>query len=364
MRICLLSMEIFAWGKHGGYGRATRVIGRELARRGVPVTAVVPRRGSQGPVERLDGIEVLSFEPGMPWRAARLLRECNADVYHSQEPSFTTYLAQKIMPSRAHLVTLRDTHDLSDWIAELRFPSLNRLQVLSNKLYEDNLLVQRAVRRASRVCAAAEFLRAKGARKYRLASLPELLPTPVAVPHVVEKAATPTVCYLARWDRRKRPEIFLDLAGKFPRVRFVAFGTSRDRAYERQLRSRYASVPNLELAGYVDQFGSGLVAETLSASWILVNTSVREGLPNAFLEAAAHGCAILSSADPDGFASRFGARVVGDDFAAGLSQLLANNRWRECGALGREYVRTTYELELAMDRHLRHYRELTGAQPV
>lgn len=360
MRVCLLSMEIFAWGKHGGYGRATRLIGRELARRGVYVTAVVPRRGNQGPVEWLDGIEVLGFESGMPWRAGRLLRECNADIYHSQEPSFTTYLAQKTMPSRAHLVTLRDTHDRSDWITELRYPSLSRLQVLSNKLYEDNLLVQRAVRRANRVCAAAEFLRAKGARKYHLAALPELLPTPVAVPDVVQKAPTPTVCYLARWDRRKRPELFLDLAGKFPGVRFVAFGTSRDPRYERKLRSHYAELPNLEMPGYVDQFGFGLVADTLSASWILVNTSIREGLPNAFLEAAAYGCAILSSADPDGFATRFGTRVVGDDFAAGLQYLLTDDRWRERGALGREYIRTTYELELAMDRHLRHYRELTG----
>lgn len=364
MRVCLLSMEIFAWGKHGGYGRATRIIGRELVRRGVDVTAVVPRRGNQAPVEWLDGIEVRGYEPGMPWRAGKLLRECNADVYHSQEPSFTTYLAQKTMPSRAHLVTLRDTHDLSDWITELRYPSLNRMQVLSNKLYEDNLLVQRAVRRASRVCCAAEFLRAKGARKYRLATLPELLPTPVAVPHVAQKAATPTVCYLGRWDRRKRPELFLDLASQFPQVRFVAFGRSRDLTYERHLRSRYAAVPNLEMPGYIDQFGSRLVADTLSASWVLVNTSIREGLPNAFLEAAAHGCAILSSADPEGFAARFGARVVADDFADGLNQLLTDNRWRERGALGREYVRNTYELELAMDRHLWHYRELVAAQPV
>jgi glycosyltransferase involved in cell wall biosynthesis len=293
-----------------------------------------------------------------------MLRECNADVYHSQEPSFTTYLAQRTMPARAHMVTLRDTHNLSDWIAELRYPSLNRVQVLGNKLYEDNLLVQRAVRRADRVCCAAEFLRAKGARKYRLATLPDFLPTPVSVPAQVEKSTTPAVCYLARWDRRKRPELFLDLAAKFPHVRFVAFGASRDSAYERHLRTRHAGAPNLEMPGYVDQFGSRLVEDTLSASWILVNTSIREGLPNAFLEAAAHGCAILSSADPDGFASRFGARVAADDFAAGLDHLLTDDRWREFGARGREYVRATFALELAMEQHLRHYRELTGAEPL
>jgi len=34
MRVCLISVEIFAWGKYGGFGRATRLIGRELAKRG------------------------------------------------------------------------------------------------------------------------------------------------------------------------------------------------------------------------------------------------------------------------------------------------------------------------------------------
>ena len=40
MKICLIAMEIFAWGKYGGFGRATRMIGKELAKRGVTVTAV------------------------------------------------------------------------------------------------------------------------------------------------------------------------------------------------------------------------------------------------------------------------------------------------------------------------------------
>ncbi len=63
MRVCLISVEIFAWGKYGGFGRATRLIGRELARRGVEVTAVIPRRQDQKPVEYLDGIRVLGFKP-------------------------------------------------------------------------------------------------------------------------------------------------------------------------------------------------------------------------------------------------------------------------------------------------------------
>ena len=358
MRVCLISMEIFAWGKYGGFGRASRIIGRELAKRGVTVFAVVPRRGDQRPVEPLDGITVLGFEPAMPWRAAAMLQSCNADIYHSEEPSFTTYLAQRAMPQRKHLVTLRDTHNLGDWMTELRFPSLNRLQVLTNFLYEDNVLVHRAVRRADRVFCAAEFLRAKGARKYRLKSVPELLPTPVPMPAEVRKSERPTVCYLARWDRRKRPDLFLDLASRFPQVRFVALGRSRDPEFERSLRERYAGLPNLEMPGHLDQFGSTGLSDLLSESWIMVNTARREGLPNAFLEAAAHGCAILSAVNPDGFASRFGAFVPDDDFAGGLTHLLNGGAWRARGEQARAYVRQTFELESAIDRHLAIYNEV------
>jgi glycosyltransferase involved in cell wall biosynthesis len=360
MRVCLISMEVFAWGKHGGYGRATRVIGRELVGRGVEVFVVVPRRGNQQRVETLDGMTVLGFESRAPWRATDLLRECDADVYHSQEPSFTTYLAQKAMPHRKHVVTLRDTHEPKDWWTELMYPSLGRWQVIGNKLYEDNLLVQISVRRAHRVYCAAEFLRVKARRKYRLTATPEFLPTPIAVPAQVAKADRPTVCYLARWDRRKRPELFLQLAAKFPEIRFIAFGKARDADEEARLTFEYGQLPNLVIRGYVDQFASAEVERALSESWILVNTSIREGLPNAFLEAGAHGCAILSAVDPDGFASRFGVRVTSDDFPGGLTTLLRDNRWSDCGQRARQYVTATFELHRSMDQHLAIYQELTA----
>ena len=47
MKICLICVEIFAWGKFGGFGRATRIIGRELVKKGFEVTAIVPLRKGQ-----------------------------------------------------------------------------------------------------------------------------------------------------------------------------------------------------------------------------------------------------------------------------------------------------------------------------
>jgi len=358
MRICLLSTEIFAWGKYGGFGRATRTIGRELARRGLAVSAIVPRRPGQQAVESLDDITVLSYPMGSPWQVAGLCRATDADIYHSQEPSTATWFALRAMPDRRHVVTFRDPRDWSDWRTELAHPSLSQLQVVANFMYEDNPLVHRAVRRADRRYCAAHCIQSKVVAKYSLQDSPPLLPTPVEIPSVVRKAPQPTVCYLARWDRRKRPHLFFDLVERFPGVRFLAVGRSRDAAYDRELRERYSHLPNLELVGFVDQFDSEELSAILGRSWIVVNTAAREGLPNAFLEAAAHRCAILSQVDPDGFASCFGARVEAADFAAGLDWLLEHDRWRERGARGQAHVREIFELNRAVDDHLAVYEDL------
>ena len=355
MKICLISVEIFAWGKYGGFGRATRTIGRELASRGHEVYAVVPKRPGQRSVENLDGIRVLGFSPWTPWASTRLFRDCDADIYHSCEPSLGTYLARKAMPHRKHVVTFRDPRDLRDWKMEFDLPSLNRLQVLHNYLYENNIMVRNCIREMDAVFTIGKYLVPKVKAMYGLKSDPLFLPTPVPIPGQIRKSDTPTVCYVARLDRRKRPRLFLDLARKFPHVRFIAMGKSRDKRWERDLKEEYSHLANLEMMGFVDQFHTDVHSKVLEKSWIMVNTATREALPNSFLEASAHQCAILSSVDPDGFASLFGHHAGDDDFAGGLEYLLESGLWRERGKRGFEYVERTFELHRAVDQHLAVY---------
>ena len=360
MKVCFLCVEIFAWGKFGGFGRSTRVIGRELVKRGIEVSAIVPLRKGQKPVEMLDGIRVLGFPAHWPFAMTKLIRECDADIYHSQHPSFATWLARRTMPDRRHVVTFRDPKEFEDWWLELTNPSLSKRQVLMNWLYEDSPLVTSAIRRADGLYSAAPSVNEKIRRKYGFTEDPGLLATAVDLNRNVVKAAEPTVCFIGRLDRRKRPQLFFELAQKFPQVRFLAAGKSNDPVWDAELHERFGKVPNLEMLGFVDQFQSGRLREILSQSWILVNTSVREGLPTSFLEALANRCALLSSVDPGGATQKFGYFVRDDDFATGLAALLENDAWRAKGAAGWDYVRDSFEIDSVIDRHLQVYRQFTG----
>lgn len=360
MKICFLVSEFFSWGKHGGYGSATRVLAAELVRRGHAVTVITPARGHQPEREVVEGVTVLSYPAHSIGTQYNLLRACDADVYHSQEPSLGTWLARKAAPDRAHVVTCRDTRLYRDWLIEMRSWILDgSFKTLLTFPYENNVLVTRSVRAAQAVYCPNEFSRPIAQRKYGLDALPGFLPTPVRSPEIpVEKSQHPMVCFVGRWDRRKRPEHFFELAKAFPEVHFVAMGQARTAARTEALRRRYGNLGNLELRGFVDQFTSAQFHQVLSQSWILVNTALREGLPRSFLEAAHFKCAILSRVDPEGFASRFGRRVEDDDFATGLSALLAHDTWRARGEDAHRYVSGKYDFDRAIEQHLEVYRSL------
>lgn len=358
LKVCLVCVELFAWGKYGGFGRSARMLGRELVKRGVEVSAVVPRRGDQRPVEQLDGMTVRSFPMSRPWAARELFRQCDADIYHSQHPSYSTSLAIDAMPDRKHLITFRDPKALKDWLIELRLPSSSHFRSFLSYGYE-TFRVSGAVKRADGIFACAHDVGTKVRESFALPADPGFLPSPIQVPQRAPvKASRPTVCFVARWDRRKRPELFLELARQRPDVRFVAVGKSADAEWDAELRGRYAGLPNLEMPGFVDQFSGTALSDLLGESWILVNTAEREGLPTSFLEAFAHGCAILSRVNPDGLVSRFGHVVENDAFAEGLETLLRNDDWRSKGEGGRQYVQQYYELGAVVDRHMEIYSEV------
>lgn len=359
MHVCLICIELFGDSIYGGFGRATRFIGRELTSRGFRVSVVVPRRSPERPDRYLlDGMTVHQYNPRRPWQGVKILRDCNADIYHSQDTSTTTFLARIAKPAALHVVTFRDPMDSLDWEVETQYAGLPKLGWAQYRYFIDSPLVTFAIKRADSLHCAAKFLEAKTAAIYRLDPRPTFLASPVTIPVSVEKASRPTVCYIGRWEGRKRVELFFELARQCPEIDFIAVGGARDADRDNYLRRQYGGIHNLLMPGVLDQFQTSAWGEVLSKSWILVNTSLREGLPTTLIEAAAHRCAILSFTDPDDFASNFGVCAKEGKLKEGLSALLTNNRWRASGEAGYQYVKDVFSVEAAMAAHIDIYAKL------
>ena len=347
-----MATELFAWGRYGGFGFCTRKIGASLAERGVDVSVVVPRGRGQEPVEELDGMTVHSFPLQRYPFTGSIYADCDSDVYHSEEPSMGSRVAMEAIPSRAHVVTCQNPRTKDEWRLVNRFYPLRRRAF--NALFGE--MLSETVRRMDAVYCQARYIVPKVKSLYGLEDEPGFLPNPVEVPaRLPEKAAEPTVCFLGRFDGEKRPELFFGLAKRFPEVRFIAMGRSHDEARDRRLRRVYGGIRNLEFPGFTIGEEKDRI---LVMSWVLVNTSLSECLPVSFLEAGAHGCAILSFHDPDGFASRFGHHVSNGNLDSGLKRLLDGDAWREKGREGHAYVSEVHETRRAIDMHIAAYESL------
>ena len=363
--ICILTSQYFDWGIYGGFGSMSRKLAESLVYAGYQVSVIVPRRNGQKPVEDIQGVAVQSFAPLNISEACRLLRNSPADVFHSQDPTLLTYFAQKLLPSRVHLVTCRDPRNWKDWLTEFRYAtSLRRALLPFNYVTESGPLVGQSVRNAHGVFCPAHCLKHKIKQLYGLNDQPDLLPNLIDVPRSIpRKSDIPTITFIARFDKRKRPWIFMELARQFPQYRFIAVGkgsASAEGGYDVTLRKRYGRVENLVMPGLINRFTEPeRLHEILSDTWVFVSTAAREGLPLSFLEASAYGCAILSAVDPDQFATRFGGLVRDDDFASGLQTLLTDSPLKK-GRAAYQYVRTTYETGKALTAHTDRYEACWG----
>ncbi|RPJ83284.1 MAG: hypothetical protein EHM13_07840, partial [Acidobacteria bacterium] len=283
LSVCLIATELRGRGPYGGFGVLTHEIATGLAERGADVYVVMPRKRGQPPVERSGNLTILSYpsplyvglKRAIPFAA--LYRMIDADIYHSQEPSLGTALAQAGAPRKKHLVTFQDPRNLQDWRVERAHEKLGALALMKYYL-RYQLESGRAARRADRRYCQAKCIVDKARRMYRLSDSPGFLPNPIHMKQRVSpKADRPTVCYVGRWDPRKRPELFFDLAVSRPDVKFISVGACLgDEERDRQLRDRCRGLENVEAPGWLAEEERG---EVLDRAWVLVNTSTRECLP-------------------------------------------------------------------------------------
>lgn len=115
------------------------------------------------------------------------------------------------------------------------------------------------------------------------------------------KSNPPTAVFVAHIGRRKRVELFVDLARacRDLEFRFVVVGDFTDAGYEAEVRARAANLPRVEFVGLKSKEETEAV---IAAASLLVSTTDpgREGYPNVFIQAWLRQTPVVTLAfDPD-----------------------------------------------------------------
>jgi glycosyltransferase involved in cell wall biosynthesis len=359
--VCILSVQYFGDNKIGGFGSMARQLAEGLASRGVMTSVLVPNIGNRQEYEIINGVHVYSFNYKNPWQPKRLIKQIDADIYHTQNSNLLTRLAAKIMPNKKHLVVCVDPRDTSEFFNEfIHATNKRRIKIPLNYLFE-YLLVKKTVANADQVFVPAFFLIDKTTKMFRPKKPVRFLPDITNCSEVLPIKNTPIeVLFLARLDKRKRPEVVFDLIPKFPEIIFNVIGKAEDSERDQLLRDKYSHFDNVRWHGYINKFEEIKRFESIvGGSTAILNSSSREGLPLTFLEAAGMGCAIISTVDPDSFASRFGRFIKVNEFAAALEDLKNNQeKYISLGKKTYEYVRNTYRYDKALDAHIAEYKRI------
>jgi glycosyltransferase involved in cell wall biosynthesis len=212
-------------------------------------------------------------------------------------------------------------------------------------------------------CLASKVEPAYGVAAQRVHWLPNPLP-PGPTPR---RAARPTVLWLGRLDAIKRPWLVAAIARHLPEVEFRMLG---DAYVEGPLRWEPADLPaNVRLDGHLEGKPK---EDALAGAWLLLGTSIHEGLPVSFLEALAAGIPIVACQDPEGVVSRFGRTIGRCDgsgeeavpaFAKAIAELVADTEERQrLGNAAREWVAATHSREHFLRAFRELARELVGGE--
>jgi glycosyltransferase involved in cell wall biosynthesis len=175
----------------------------------------------------------------------------------------------------------------------------------------------------------------------------------------LEKSPRPMVLFIGRLVAVKRPWIYFELARRFPKVDFCVVGEMDRKQHQEQLVRDACRTPNLRFLGKKVGRDLDLVLEK---AWVLVNTSLHEGMPQSILQGLAFEVPVVSALDFGGSIGRYGVFVGEgkgdgldevDSFAQGLGELLRNEGLRkELGRAGRSFVRANYTDGAFLDQFL------------
>jgi len=159
------------------------------------------------------------------------------------------------------------------------------------------------------------------------------------------------ILWISNFRKLKHPEVFLELARRFPDEHFIMAGAPFDRELYRQTEEQASKLDNIELLGQVSFDHANKLFEEAK---LFVCTSDTEGFPNTFLQSFSNGIPVLTTFDPSDIVKNHRLGMVADSPGV-LTDLLAKflndrNLQSELSANAAKYFADNYSPRLAISK--------------
>ena len=141
LSVCILAAQYFGDNKIGGFASMSRQLAEGLAMQGIDISVIAPNFGNLEDFQILNGVKVHTYRKFDFARAGRLIKEVDADIYHSQNPCILSRIAFKMMLDKKHIATCRDPRDYREFFNEFMNATIKRkLKIPINYMMEYSLV--------------------------------------------------------------------------------------------------------------------------------------------------------------------------------------------------------------------------------
>jgi len=173
---------------------------------------------------------------------------------------------------------------------------------------------------------------------------------PIKKRPTVSKTKKQTILWVARAETWKNPELFINLAKKFPQEKFTMIcpPAENNPNYFNIIKKQSAKVKNLT---FIKQVPFNKINSYFQKAKVFISTSLSEGFPNTFIQAGKNMTPIISfKVNPDKIITKhqlgFCARGKEDLLLAALKKILTNQKlWLKFSINAYKYTLNYHNIE-------------------
>jgi glycosyltransferase involved in cell wall biosynthesis len=184
----------------------------------------------------------------------------------------------------------------------------------------------------------------------------DVIPNPIDTkPRFPRNPQPRTILWVGKSDERiKRPSLVLDLARALPQYQFVVIMNPAVQATHEMCVKQIRGLPNVTL---VERVPFSRIESYFADARLHINTSVFEGFPNTFLQAAKYGVPTISlQVDPGSMLSQYGSGLVCggnlQQFREAVSRLMeASAEYEALSRQAVQYVKQNHDKDVLVERY-------------